>query len=93
MIQMKYPDKKELCLPLLSKEVFTEFDVINISNLLNDKQSVSRNKFNQTHKSYSKKTVDEILHYQKEYGLNDTATANHFKMSRNTLKKWKDLGV
>jgi len=93
MIQMKYPDKKELCLPLLSKEEFTELDVISISNLLNDNQSLSRNKFNQTHKSYSKKAIHEILNYQKEFGLSDFATAIHFKMSRNTLKKWKDLGI
>ena len=93
MIQMKYPDKKEVCLPLLAKKEFTAFDVISISNLLSERESVSRTKFNQNRKTYSVAAIQEILNYQKEYGLNDSETARHFKMSTTTLKKWKDLGI
>ena len=78
-------------MPLVAKDELSEFDVIRISDLLSERKSIDRTKFNQAHKSYTVDAIFEILNYQKEYQLNNSQTARHFKMSRNTLKKWKDL--
>lgn len=56
-------------------------------------QNKYTNKFNQRRKSYSHKSIQKILQYQKDNKLNNAETARHFKMSRNTLKKWKDMGL
>lgn len=46
---------------------------------------------NQKYRSYDKATIIEILNYQKKNSLNNTQLSNHFKLSRNTVTKWKTL--
>jgi hypothetical protein len=65
-------------------------DVISINTIIFQKAEHSRNKQQQKLKIYTLEDIQIILNYQKEYNLNDSQTANHFQMSRNTLKKWKD---
>ncbi|MBL1221919.1 helix-turn-helix domain-containing protein [Chryseobacterium sp. L7] len=44
---------------------------------------------NQRLRSYDEGSVREILSYQNKNKLTNTETANHFKISRNTIAKWK----
>lgn len=64
-------------------------DVITLNSKifnLNDKDTLT---FNQKHKSYDEQTILEMLNYQQKHELNNVELANHFKLSRNTIAKWK----
>ncbi len=91
MINLKYPDKKEICNHLLSKKALSTLDIIEISNILFNKNSTENTRFNQMHRSYNKSTIFHILEYQKQHNLNNSQLARHFKISRNTITKWKNI--
>jgi hypothetical protein len=89
IITIKCPGKKDQCNPILNKEVISILDVIKLNLIifgLNDKETQI---FNQKHRSYDESTILEILDYQFKNKLNNTQLANHFKLSRNTVAKWK----
>lgn len=86
MVLAKYPGKIELCSNILNKEYMSILDVIKLNRLLFETDNEIAN---QKLRSYDKRTVLEILHYQKENKLNNIQTAVHFKLSRNTITRWK----
>ena len=88
LLSEKYPEKKEKCTKLLSKKHLSFVDIIRLNELIFGK---SNEVFNQQYRSYDKKTISEILEYQKKNNLNNTQLASHFKMSRNTVTKWKKI--
>lgn len=45
----------------------------------------------QRHRAYDKESVRQILRYQQENGLNNKQLANKFRLSRNTVAKWRRL--
>ncbi|WP_317048662.1 hypothetical protein [Chryseobacterium sp. KLBC 52] len=71
----------------MSKESMSLSDVLKINNIIFF-DGVSEN---QKFKSYDKQTIFEILEYQKKYKLNNSQLAKHFKLSRNTVTKWKRI--
>lgn len=89
MIDLKYPDKKEVCISLLKKETLSTLDVLKLNELIFGQETKEAVKFNQSHKVYDKSTIDYILKYQKENKLNDSHIAIRFKLSRCTVAKWK----
>lgn len=89
MIDLKYPEKKEICSNLLSKNTLSTLDIIKINKILCNKNSRENSKFNQRHRSYDKLSILKILEYQKEYDLNNSQLARYYKLSRNTVTKWK----
>lgn len=91
MINMKYPKKRLSCIAILAKKELTQLDILKLSELIHPERSKSRNQFNQQHKAYNKATIKSILDYQLRHNLTNTATANHFKLSKTTLHKWKQL--
>ncbi|KMQ69187.1 transposase [Chryseobacterium sp. FH2] len=91
LINEKFPEKKQEYLPILCKENFTMLDVIKLNQRLFNKKDKEILNFNQQHRSYDRKTILEILDYQKKQKLNNTQLANHFKLSRNTIAKWKKI--
>ncbi|MEJ5049259.1 helix-turn-helix domain-containing protein [Chryseobacterium culicis] len=89
LVDLKYPEKKHECAKILSKKNLSAFDVIEINRII---FSYDQNiKANQSHRSYNKETIYKILEYQKKNYLNNTQLALHFKLSRNTVAKWKTL--
>lgn len=89
IISIKCPGKKEECNPILNKKEISILDVIKLNMIIfgiNDKETQI---FNQKHRSYDESTILEILDYQAKNNLNNTQLANHFKLSRNTVAKWK----
>lgn len=90
LIAEKFPNREE-CKMILKKNILSELDVINLNNILfkdNNRDTVS---FNQKHRSYSQETILEILDYQKKNKMNNIQLAAHFKLSRNTVAKWKKI--
>ncbi|WP_126652110.1 helix-turn-helix domain-containing protein [Chryseobacterium aureum] len=86
MVLAKYPNKIEVCGNILNKESMSILDVITLNRILFETDNEIAN---QKLRSYDKRTVMEILNYQKKNKLNNIQTAMHFKLSRNTITKWK----
>lgn len=89
LINERHPDKKEALKAILSKENLSVLDIITCSNLLTDNTDKSAFAFNQKHRCFDHQSIMEILNYQKKYGYNNAQVARHFKLSRNTITKWK----
>lgn len=91
IIDIKYPDRKEACKVLLDKPNLSVLDVIEINEKIFGTGCKATAVFNQKHRSYNRSTIFEILNYQKNNKLNNTQLAMHFKLSRNTIAKWKKI--
>lgn len=91
LIEQKYPHKKAICATILAKQELTFLDVLELNELIFETVSKKTLEMNQKYRSYDKATIIEILNYQKKNSLNNTQLSNHFKLSRNTVIKWKTL--
>jgi hypothetical protein len=87
IIQKKYPEKEKEARPLLNKKRLSVLDLIRLNTIIFSKTENLNLKF----RSYDKETIAKILNYQKIHNLNDTQLANHFKLSRNTVNRWKKM--
>lgn len=89
ILLMKFPEKIEHCVSILNKNELSMLDVMDLNQKIfgiSDKQT---DEFNQRHKSYDKETILQILEYQILNKLNNSELALHFKLSRNTITKWR----
>lgn len=91
ILNKRYPDKKKKCETLLNKEDLSMMDIIALNRTIFGEADNVNESFNQRHRSYSKGDVLKILDYQKSNRLNNTQISNHFKLSRNTIARWKKL--
>lgn len=66
-------------------------DVIKLNKIISESHSRSEQEFNQKLRSYDFQSIMDILEYQKKNQLNNSQTALHFKISRNSITKWKRL--
>lgn len=80
-------DVSEKTTQIMSKEQLSISDVIRLNNLIFSNET--RNNNNQKFRSYDKVTILEILEFQKKNGFNNSEVAQHFKLSRNSVAKWK----
>ncbi len=87
ILNKRYPEKKEVCNPIIEKANLSAFDVI----MLNEKIFGTNTSYNQKLRSYSKSDIIRFLDYQKKHNLNNSQLANHFKLSRNTVAKLKKM--
>ncbi len=90
ILDSRFPEKKQNCLPLLQKQNLSVIDILNIHKKI---FGISRENetSNQKHRSYHKSDILRILDYQKKHNCNNSRLANHFKLSRNTVTKWKKM--
>ncbi|MCS4303180.1 helix-turn-helix domain-containing protein [Chryseobacterium sp. BIGb0232] len=92
ILQEKFPDK------------WVDAEIINKLNTLNSALDVLKfNKLifgepesmigfnNQRLRSYDEESILKILRYQKQNGLSNLQISNDFKISRNTITKWKSI--
>ncbi|MDW9378788.1 helix-turn-helix domain-containing protein [Chryseobacterium sp. JV558] len=91
ILRLKHPTKKAQCTSILSKATFSVKDVIAINDIIFPKADKKTEFANQRHRSYDKSAILEILEYQKNNSLNNSELARYFKLSRNTISKWKKL--
>lgn len=91
LIKQKYPDKAEICAVILQKEQLSFLDILELNRLIFNTVSKENLKMNQKYRSYDQDTIIEILSYQKKNELSNVQLANHFKLSRNTVAKWKRI--
>ena len=88
ILDRKYPEKRNACENILNKTTLSIVDVIEINAKIFGKGIINNS---QKFRSYKKSDILNILDYQKENGLNNSQLANHFRLSRNTVAKWKKL--
>ncbi|KQS91625.1 hypothetical protein [Chryseobacterium sp. Leaf394] len=89
MIQEKFPEKMVLVKNLLDREKVSILDAIKINEILFPNKSADEERLTQKHKSYYEDDILKILEYQRVNKLNNIQIATKFKMSRNTIAKWK----
>ena len=91
IINEKFPEKKELCKAILAKENLSVLEIIRLNKIIFNDSCQITDKFNQSQRSYQKSDILKILDYQKKNQLNNTRLSNHFKISRNTIARWKRI--
>lgn len=91
LIQKKHPSKLKDFETYLRKDTLSALDVIQVNELLTSKGCKNTKHFNQQLRSFNEKEIIEILKYQKRNHLNNVQLAQKFKLSRNTVSKWKKL--
>ncbi|CAM2839904.1 helix-turn-helix domain-containing protein [Chryseobacterium flavum] len=84
-----YPERKKEFELLLQKQELSALDIIDMNEKIFGNKISSRK--NQQLKSYSKEDILQILDFQKKYNFNNSDLASYFKLSRNTVTKWKKL--
>ncbi|MBP2616977.1 helix-turn-helix domain-containing protein [Chryseobacterium jejuense] len=89
IIIKKYPQKKEECQFILQKEELSLMDVIKLNQKIFCKKE--NNIGNQKHRSYDKSFIIEVLSYQKKVRITNKELSAHFKISRNTITKWRKI--
>lgn len=92
IIEEKFPDKiNDFKILQKLESMSSVIDIIALNRLIFGEQELLLHCRNQKLRSYDRKSIINILEYQKKNKLNNTETANHFSMSRNTLSKWKRI--
>ena len=90
IINKNHPQKKEECKKILEQQTITTIDIIKLNQKIFSTTKETE-KFNQRHRSYTKYDITQILDYQRKNRLNNSQLADHFKLSRNTVAKWKKM--
>lgn len=91
IIANKCPERRAEFSLYLNKETLSIIDVIKLNNKIFGISDKETSDFNQKHRSYDTQAILEMLNYQKQQNLNNVQLANHFKLSRNTVSKWRRL--
>lgn len=90
IIKEKYPEKmNDQRIKNKIGCINTVMDILTLNTLvfgLSDGLTESKN---QKLRSYDENSVLKILDYQQKNNLSNSMTALHFKMSRNTIAKWR----
>jgi len=85
LIRDKFPDKARDLITAMPTTI-NSLDVIELNERIFKKANKA---YNQRLKSYDANSVKTMLEYQQEYGLNNSEMADLFRLSRNTITKWK----
>lgn len=88
ILTMNFPEKIDECNSILAKEELCVLDIIQLNQRIFGSEEISSE--NQRLRSYDDETIIQILKYQKKNGLSNTQLSNHYKLSRNTITKWKN---
>ena len=92
MIRDKYPEKAHLCSAYLEKTDWNSLDVIQVNKILfeneKDKKGIA---IDQKHRAYDMDSIKAILREQRDNNMYNCQIANKYRISRNTISKWKLL--
>lgn len=91
LVRMKYPQHWEDVKELLEKDELSYFEIERLNKKLFQTNSPNKEQLQQKYKAYDEKTITQILLYQKKNNLNNLQLAKHFKLSRNTVAKWRKI--
>jgi hypothetical protein len=86
IIHEKYPEKVTEDLLFEIESIKSMIDIININKTIFGEKTN-----NQRLRSFDKNSILYILDYQNKNNFSNIQTAKHFKISRNSIAKWKSL--
>ena len=89
ILNKKFPDKICNCKKLMEKKSLSVLDILELNEKIFGASDKETEIFNQKHRAYKEDSIREILNYQIKNKYNNTELARHFKLSRNTVAKWK----
>lgn len=89
IIDKRFPERIDEFAEKLNKEHLTFFEVIELNDLLFGKKSKHEENQEQRYRAYDKQTILRIFRYQQQHNITDRELASHFKLSINTIAKWK----
>lgn len=90
LVMEKFPTKLKFVKKILEKESFSSLDIIRVNKIIFD-TSYNIDHENHKHRAYEKSDIIYMLNYQKEHKLSNSTVAKHFKVSRNSISKWKKM--
>lgn len=91
LIYKKYPEKINLFHLLFNKDFISSIEIVRLNKILFGYIDSEAKEYNKKLKSYDKRSILNILVFQKKNNLNNTQTAKHFTVSRNTIAKWRKI--
>lgn len=91
LVRMKYPQHWEDVKELLVKDELPHFEIERLNKKLFQTNSPNKEQLQKKYKAYDEKTIMQILLHQKKNKLNNLQLAKHFKLSRNTVAKWRKI--
>lgn len=83
--EMLSVEKSTNCKKILGKSEISDLEVLDLNYLIFGKSNDNK------HRSYDKETVKFITSYQLNNKLTNQEISELFKISRNTISKWKKL--
>lgn len=89
LFKKKLPSRYEEFKNVFEKKEFGVLDVIQLNQKFFGCSNIESETFNQKHRSYNETAIKQILRYQKTHKLSNVQLALHFRLSRNTVAKWK----
>lgn len=90
IIKDKYPEKiNDMQIKNKIGCIQTVMDILSLNALVFGQAKALIESKNQKLRSYDEHSILKILEYQQKNKLSNSTTALHFKMSRNTIAKWK----
>ncbi len=89
IIHKEKPENMAEYQELLTKKHLSVIDILE----LNKKIFGGSEKASQKYRSYNKSDILHILKYQKKNNLNNIQLAKHFKLSRNSVARWKKMFI
>ncbi|WPO92450.1 helix-turn-helix domain-containing protein [Chryseobacterium sp. HR92] len=89
ILEQKFPDKMNECKMFMEKETLSALEIISLNQIIFGSETISTRGFSSKHRSYDEKSIFEILVYQQENKLSNSEVSKFYKISRNTLAKWR----
>lgn len=90
ILEQKFPDKIDDCKVFLEKKTFSALEIITLNQIIFGKEMNTEN-INAKHRSYDEKSIKKILAFQQKNNMNNSELSKFYKISRNSVTKWKKL--
>ncbi|MCC3213906.1 helix-turn-helix domain-containing protein [Chryseobacterium sp. X308] len=92
ILEEKFPEKlSDTTIRLKLETLHSAFDILKFNQLIFGETEYTVERKNQRLRSYDKESILKILRYQKRNELTNLQVSDHFKISRNTIAKWKRI--
>ncbi|CAD7811915.1 hypothetical protein CHRY9390_02436 [Chryseobacterium aquaeductus] len=92
ILAARYPEKlNDNTVIAKINSLSTDLDILFLNDLIFGERNPKDEIKNQKLRSYSKESIFKILHYQKQYNLNNSQLSRKFKLSRTTISRWRKI--
>jgi len=92
ILEEKFPEKLiDAAIRLKLETLDSAFDILKFNQLIFGETEYAVGFNNQRLRSYDQESILRILRYQKQNELTNLQVGKQFKISRNTIAKWKNI--